>query len=113
LVPFYSWFTPALTIEAGRFPAGDANGLARRLTGNKVLDDPLLRKVGYDFGSAYLGLEIGSPRVVSFFVRGGLSYVESKVYGLGEKMGGRSEASDLQVRALIPSAKLGLMIYFF
>ena len=112
LVPFYSWLTPALTLEAGRFRAGDENGLARRLTGNVVLDDPLLRRVGYDFGSAYLGLEIGSPRVVSFFVGGGLSYVESKIYGLGEQVGGRSEASDLQLCAVTPSAKLGLRIYF-
>jgi hypothetical protein len=112
LIPFYSWFTPALTFEAGRFFPGDANTMARRISGNATLNNPLLRHVGYDFGSAHLGLEIGSPRSMSFFLRGGLSYVQSTISGLQEQIGGNVEASDLKLRGVIPSAKLGLILYF-
>jgi hypothetical protein len=68
--------------------------------------------LGYDFGSAHLGFEIGSPKSVSFFLRGGLTYVQSTISGLKEEIGGNVEASDLKVRGVIPSAKLGLMVYF-
>jgi len=112
LIPFYSWITPALTLEAGRFFPGDANGMARRISGNSTLNSPLLRNVGYTFGSAYLGLEIGSPKSLCFFLRGGVSYVESSLSGLKEQIGGNVEASDLKLRGVVPSAKLGLMLYF-
>jgi len=112
LIPFYSWFTPALTVEAGHFFADDANGIVRRFSSKPNFNNPLLKHVGYDFGNAHLGLEIGSPRVVSFFLRGGLSYIRGNVSGVEEAIGGRVEADDLKVRGVVPSAKLGLMMYF-
>ena len=106
LVPFYFWITPSLTLEAGHYFDGDATWIARRLTPNRNLD-PLFRNVGYDFGNAHLGLELGSPRSVSFFLRAGISY--AKMTGINDPT---IQAGDVPLSGVIPSAKLGLLIYF-
>ena len=112
LVPFYFWITPSLTVEAGHYFEGDATWVARRLTSNRNLD-PLFRKVGYDFGNAHLGLELGSPNSVSFFVRAGVSYVRMAAHGVQQAINDPTiQASDVKLSGVIPSAKLGLLIYF-
>ncbi len=112
LVPFYFWITPSLTVEAGHYFEGDATWIARRLTSNRNLD-PLFRKVGYDFGNAHLGLELGSPRSVSFFLRAGISYVQMTGKGVQQAINDPTiQAGDVKLSGAIPSAKLGLLIYF-
>ncbi|HEX4801883.1 MAG TPA: hypothetical protein VFV14_00110 [Myxococcaceae bacterium] len=111
LVPFYFWITPSLTAEAGHYFEGDATWIARRLTSDRSLD-PLFRQVGYDFGNAHLGLELGSPQGVSFFLRAGISYVQM---GKGVQQAITDptiQAGDVKLSGVIPSAKLGLLIYF-
>jgi len=111
LVPFYFWITPSLTVEAGHYFEGDATWIARRLTSNRSLD-PLFRQVGYDFGNAHLGLELGSPRGVSFFLRAGISYVQMGK-GVQQALTDPTvQAGDVKLSGVIPSAKLGLLIYF-
>ncbi|HME91326.1 MAG TPA: hypothetical protein VKE49_07870 [Myxococcaceae bacterium] len=111
LVPFYFWITPSLTLEAGRYFEGDATWIARRLTPNRNLD-PLFGKVGYDFGNAHLGLELGSPRSVSFFLRAGISYVQMGK-GVQQAISDPTiQAGDVPLSGVIPSAKLGLLVYF-
>ena len=112
LVPFYYWITPSLTVEAGHYFEGDATWIARRLTSDRSLD-PIFRQVGYDFGNAHLGLELGSPRSVSFFLSAGISYVQM---GSGVQQAiindPTIQASDVRLSGVIPSAKLGLLVYF-
>ncbi len=112
LVPFYYWITPSLNVEAGHYFAGDATWIARRLTSNRNLD-PLFQKVGYDFGNAHLGLELGSPRSLSFFLRAGISYVQTTGRGVQAAIRDPTiQAGDIRLSGVIPSAKLGLLLYF-
>jgi len=111
LVPFYFWITPSLTVEAGHYFEGDATWIARRLTSDRSLD-PLFRQVGYDFGNAHLGLELGSPQGVSFFLRAGISYVQMG-QGVQQAITDPTIPGDTKLSGVIPSAKLGLLIYFF
>ena len=112
LVPFYYWITPSLNLEAGHYFPGDATWIARRLTPNRNLDS-LFQRVGYDFGNAQVGLELGSPRGAIFFLRAGISYLATTGRGVQQALTDRSlQAGDVKLTGVIPSAKLGL-IYFF
>src|SRR5262245_38975876 len=57
------------TAEAGHYFSGDANGLARNVTGNMAIDVPALREVGYDYVNLSLGMEFG-PSWMTFFIHG-------------------------------------------
>ncbi len=112
LVPFYYWITPSLNLEAGHYFPGDATWIARRLTPNRNLDS-LFQRVGYDFGNAQLGLELGSPRGAIFFLRVGVSYLTSTGRGVQQALTDQSlQAGDVKLSGVIPSAKIG-MIFFF
>lgn len=112
LIPFYFWITPSLTVEAGHYFESDATWIARRLTSNRNLD-PLFRKVGYNFGNVHLGLELGSPHSLSFFLRAGVSYVQMTAHGVQQAINDPTiQAGDVGLSGVIPSAKLGLLLYF-
>jgi hypothetical protein len=112
LVPFYYWITPSLNLEAGHYFPGDATWIARRLTPNRNLDS-LFQRVGYDFGNAQLGLELGSPRGATFFVRAGVSYVQTTGRGIQQALQDPTlQAGNVKLTGVIPSAKIG-MIFFF
>jgi hypothetical protein len=113
LIPFYFWITPSLNLEVGHFFSGDATWMAHRFTSSRNID-PLFQRVGYDFGSAHLGLEIGSPSGVSFFLQVGASYVQMSSNGVQQVISDPTiQASDIKLTGVIPSAKLGMTIYFF
>jgi hypothetical protein len=111
--------SPTLSLDYGHYFDADASKLAHRF-GDKNTDfEPLLKRVGYDYLSAQVGLELGSQRGVSFFLRGGLSYLATTLHGTSRSTGGSSGSSGSQVqvtdpsiRAVIPSAKLGFLISF-
>jgi hypothetical protein len=77
-----------------------------------------MERVGYTFSSAHLGLEWCSRGRFTFFVRGGASVVLldlPDLNGLDEPYRqtlGRREARGGGFRFVIPSAKLGLTLYF-
>ncbi len=117
-VAFYFPITPSLNLDVGHYFPADYRPLAQRLgmstDGAAAL---ALQDIGYDFASATVGLELGSPRHFSFFVRAGLSYWSFNV--------GQSEAilraalqdeglsaDPIQLRFTSPSAKVGFLIYF-
>lgn len=114
---------PSATLEAGHYFDGDANGLAQRFAGS-TFSSPLLQRVGYDYANAHLGLDFGSSRVV-FYIHGGMSYIratihnfDSVVAGAASENGGNgstevSVKSDPIVKAWVPSAKLGLIVYLW
>ena len=117
---FPHWVTPTATIEAGHYFAGNANPLARMISGDAEYDEPMLRDVGYDYISASLGLELGYSGM-TFYLHGGLSGVhmqlrnanESLASGEEESMGPRIELrSDPVLRAVTPSGRAGLVFYF-
>lgn len=118
-VAFYFPITPSLNLDVGHYFPADYRPLAQRL-GMSTSDETValaLQDIGYDFASATVGLELGSPRHFSFFVRAGISYWSFNV--------GQSEAilraalqdqgltaDPIQLRFTSPSAKVGFLIYF-
>jgi hypothetical protein len=116
---------PSLTVEAGHFFDGDANATARKFAGAGFQDNALLDRVGYDFANAHLGLDFGYQRV-TFFIHGGMSYVRGTVYNLGSVVSTNPAINNVDsnglevafkgpvtVKAIGPSAKIGLIVYLW
>lgn len=111
LLPFYSWFTPTLTVEAGHYSGGDASSVTRRFSNDPRLTNAF--NVAYNFENAHLGVEVGSPRWVAFFLRAGLSYVQMTADVQPMISDSTIRAQPLQIKLIMPSVKLGLVMYFF
>ncbi|WP_059439058.1 hypothetical protein, partial [Anaeromyxobacter sp. PSR-1] len=113
LVPWHWAASPALTVEGGRFFDGDIS----RYVNDGVPDGvkPLLKKVGYAWAAAHLGVELGSQRGLAFSVRGGVAWVRAQASGTavtGDPGGTQVTYRDPRVTAFIPSVKLGLQYFF-
>jgi hypothetical protein len=111
LLPFYSWFTPTLTVEAGHYSGGDASSVTRRFSNDPRLTNAF--NVAYNFENAHLGFEVGSPRWVAFFLRAGLSYVQMTADVQPMISDATIRAQPLHIKLIMPSVKLGLVMYFF
>jgi hypothetical protein len=121
LVPF--GMGPSATLEAGHYFEGNANGMAQRFAGS-TFSSATLDRLGYDYGNAHLGLDLGYRRV-TFFIHGGMSYMRAQIHNAdsvlasqvsGAGGNGSTEISfkqDPTVRAWFPSAKIGLLIYLW
>ncbi|MBK8481198.1 MAG: autotransporter outer membrane beta-barrel domain-containing protein [Proteobacteria bacterium] len=112
-VPFHAWISPSLTVEGGYVFEGDANTLTERFG----VTSPMLKRVGYGYGNAHAGLELGSPDSFVFFVHAGFSALHTTLHEadavLREELNQPSLSfADPKVWALVPSAKLGLLAYF-
>jgi hypothetical protein len=114
---------PSATFEAGHYFEGDANGLAQRFAG-VAFSSPLLERVGYDYANAHLGLDFGSHRAV-FYIHGGMSYIRATIHNVDSAVASEASANganagadasiktDQVVKGWVPSAKLGLIVYFW
>jgi hypothetical protein len=120
LVPFATWFTPTLSLDAGHYTDGDANPLARMITGNPMFSSPALDQVGYNYADAQAGLELGRKRF-TFYLRAGITRVTGDVHDLGAVFNGDMPTMttgtvtfgvdpSLTITAL--SARLGFVLYF-
>jgi hypothetical protein len=121
LVPFGAG--PSATIEGGHYFDGNANGVAQRFAGG-TFQSALLERVGYDYANAHLGLELGSRRV-TFYIHGGMSYIRAQIHNFDSVVASQAASSggngsteisinqDPTVKAWVPSAKLGLIVYLF
>lgn len=113
LIPFRWYLTPALTGEIGHLFEGDLNGTVASVLQNAHVPDGMLDKVSYTFYSAQLGLEIGAPDRFVFYVRGGVSRVAAVLRGPPRQNGSTTvDAGEVHLDMTIPSAKLGLLLYF-
>lgn len=115
LAPFRTFVRPTLSAHAGYFPEGDAQGLARFITGDDALDVPVLTRLQYDYTSAQLGVELGAKEGTSFFLRGGMSRTVARLGGFeaqARKLTGRSSlsASTPTVTLITPCFALGLSV---
>ena len=121
-IPFGTWITPTLGISCGRFFESDANKRVRTLSGDTTFSSPLLDKVGYDFASARVGLELGRKHV-TFFIHAGASVVTGTVHNVdmatqsGMSSGTTStvtvSTTDPHVRLFSVSATVGFIVYLF
>jgi hypothetical protein len=111
VLPFRAVVTPTFTLEAGKFFETDVSG---RLSGTVPSGlDPALQKFGYWYYGAQLGLELGPQRSWAFFFRGGLAWVRSSLGDVtGQHVGNTTvDVSNPRVRATVPTANLGFLLY--
>jgi hypothetical protein len=123
LPPTYFPILPTLTIEAGHSFQGDANGIVRTFSGDTTIENPSLRRVSYDYANGHLGLEFGSQNRFVFYIHGGVSYIHSNVHdfqaavdqtGVNQNSQNLTiEVSDPTLKMLVPSGKLGFLVYFW
>ena len=118
---------PSGTLEAGHYFEGNANGQAAKVFGPGIASSalgPSLQHFGYDFVNAHLGLDFGYKRA-TFFIHGGLSYVQThlsnidaifnnqpSIDGQGASGPQVTARQGADVKAIGPSGKVGLIIYF-
>ena len=112
LVPRDAWFSPSMSVDIGRYEEGDANDLARRVSGDPTFSDPMLEKVGYRYTNAHLGFELGRKHA-TFYVHAGYSWLSGSLRNTGADSVGTivSVASDPDVSVWSVSARVGLVVY--
>ncbi len=108
----FSVFNPTLTLEAGHFFEGDANKIARTISGNADLDVPVFRRFGYSYANAQVGAEFGFE-TFTFYLRGGMSVLQTRIHLAEASVEGELGLSDMNVRGYGVSAKLGMIFYLF
>lgn len=120
LVPFNFPITPALTLNYGRALEANWNNLYAKFATPDPDLEPVLRKFGYQYVDAHLGLEIGAPRRFVFFLRAGLTQLWTQVHGLTPAAEAQiTDAStsvtisDTKITMRVPSVKLGFLLYLF
>ena len=118
---------PSGTLEAGHYFEGNASAAAVKFFGPGVVSSafgPTLERIGYDFVNAQVGLDFGYKRV-TFYIHGGMSYVHAQVHHVdtlinsspsinGQDASGTqySVPQGVNVKAIGPSGKVGLIVYF-
>lgn len=100
---------PTLTVEGGRFFEGDANGMYTYVAG--APDEGAPERFGYDFGSAHVGVELGTSWF-AWYLRGGVSAVRATLGQDGSlDDDDTSTRADVEVSAVTPSVRTGFVIY--
>ena len=116
LEPLRTFVRPSLTLEGGHYFEGNANAVARRVSGDPSFDSQLLERFSYDFANAHLGLEIGAARRLSFFLHAGVSRVWLDVANVSETLQRATQtgwsAQPVHVQLNSVSAKLGFILFF-
>jgi hypothetical protein len=109
----------SLTLEAGHYFEGDANGLIASFAGSKYRNNAIAERVGYQFANLHAGFDVGEERF-TFFVHGGISYLHTQLHNVNEVLGateaGQNAAAtygigDSSIDAWIPSLKLGFIVH--
>lgn len=109
LVPFDAVFSPSLVVEGGHFFGGDFRGFVADVVGEAPDGTP--ESLSYSYGNLHLGLELGSDDF-TFYLRGGYSLIEATVTPAQPTEGDALRfEGDGRVSALVPSAKLGFVLY--
>jgi len=115
-LPFHSWITPTLTGELGAFFGSDMSSTFSGAV--PAVFKGSLSSIGYEYASALLGLEMGSPDHFVFFIRAGLGRVWGTAAGVSGYQTGDSGAqattidtSPLHLAVTVPTANLGFAYY--
>jgi hypothetical protein len=111
------WASPTLTVEYGHYAEGNANPIVRMATGDNTFSSAVLERVGYNYGNARLGLELGR-KWFTFYLHAGVSRITGQVHNLAAETMSESTGTttvsfprDPSVRLWAPSASLGFIVY--
>jgi hypothetical protein len=118
LSPINWYINPTLTFQAGKLFRINASKYVKDETdsdGTVTRLSPLAERVDFHYYAGDLGLELGSPRSFSFFLKAGLSFIVIKANGTGSSTktdGTVMSISNPKISAWAPSAKLGFQFWF-
>ncbi|MBX5481901.1 MAG: hypothetical protein IRZ16_08705 [Myxococcaceae bacterium] len=117
LSPLRTFVRPTLSLHAGQFAVGDAQPWVRWVMADESFRAPLLDDLRYDYAAALLGLELGAPDGLSFFLRGGISRTTIVLGGLEAQLRELSGDESLTattptLEVIAPSLQLGAEIFF-
>jgi hypothetical protein len=116
ITPLSWWAAPTLSFEYGRYAEGNANPIARAVTGDQTLSSGVLDRVGYQYGNAHVGLELGR-RWFTFYLHAGVSRITGTVHNLSSETmpsSGTTSISfshDPTVQLWTVSARVGFVVY--
>jgi hypothetical protein len=117
LVPLSSFVSPSINLDLGHYFDANYNELVNRLGGIPLRSTAPIDDVGFNYGGASVGLEIGNPERFSFSLRAGLSHgsmVIQDAERLLRDVTGDPDitAKPLSFRFTTPAVKLGFLLYF-
>jgi hypothetical protein len=118
LVPLSSFISPSINLDVGHYFNTDYNDLVDKLGGIPLKTSVPIEDVGYNYGGASVGLEIGRPDRFSCYLRVGLARgsmtIEDAEQLLKDVSGDPDiTAKPLTLRFTTPSVKLGFLLYLF
>jgi hypothetical protein len=118
LVPLSTFVSPSLNLDLGHYFDANYNELVNRLGGIPLQSSAPIGDVGFNYGGASVGLEIGNPERFSFSLRAGLAHgsmVIQDAERLLRDVTGDPDitAKPLTFRFTTPALKLGFLLYFF
>ena len=116
-VPFSWWAAPTVSLEYGHFAEGNANPIYHQIAGDSAADRPALERVGYDYASARVGLELGR-KWFTFYLHAGVSRITGTVHNLDAETMSESSGTtsvsfpnDPTLKVWSVSARLGFIVY--
>ncbi|HYH96795.1 autotransporter outer membrane beta-barrel domain-containing protein [Hyalangium sp.] len=118
LVPLSSFVSPSLNLDLGHYFDANYNELVDRFGGIPLRSSVPINDVGFNYGGASVGLEMGKPERFSFSLRVGLAHgsltIDDAERLLQDVTGDPDiTAKPLAFRFTTPSVKLGFLLYFF
>lgn len=117
VLPLMAPIAPSLTLEIGRIFEGNVTGPVQALLDLATVPAGFFPRAAFLFYSAHLGMELGSTRPLTFFLRAGLSQVEAVLVGVeqplsSERGSARLDPGLVTLRMRVPSLKAGLAVSF-
>lgn len=118
LIPLTAIVTPSINLDVGHYFDANYNKLVDRFGGIPLQTSVPINDVGFNYGGASLGLEVGKPDRFSVSLRVGLSrgsMVIDEAQQLLQDVTGDPDitAAPLTFRFTTPAVKLGFLLYFF
>ncbi len=118
LVPLTAFITPSINLDLGHYFDANYNELVDRFGGIPLQTTVPIDDVGFNYGGASLGLELGKPERFAVSLRVGLSrgglVIEDADRLLKDVTGDPDvTAKPLSFRFTTPAVKLGFLLYLF
>ncbi|WP_224248374.1 autotransporter outer membrane beta-barrel domain-containing protein [Hyalangium gracile] len=118
LVPLSTFISPSINLDVGHYFDANYNDLIDRLGGIPLRTSVPIEDVGYNYGGASVGLEIGRPDRFSFYLRVGLARGSMTIEDADRLLKDVTNDPDITARPLTlrfttPSVKLGFLLYLF
>jgi hypothetical protein len=117
LIPLSTFISPSINLEVGHYFNTNYNKLVDRLGGIPLQTTVPIEDVGFNYGGAGLGLEIGKPERFSVYLHVGLTHGSTVIQDAEKLLQNVTNDPDitakpLNLRFTTPSLKLGFLLYF-